>query len=61
MTNPPTFDPGLTQKYTGALLRAINKDGSFNVRRRGLRAFAGSIYTHLVTMSWPRFTLSSCC
>jgi inward rectifier potassium channel len=31
----PTFDPGLTQQYTGALRRSINKDGSFNVYRRG--------------------------
>ena len=52
----PSFDPGLTQQYTGALLRAINKDGSFNVRRpRGFRSFAGSVYMHLVTMSWPAF------
>src|SRR3982751_5910527 len=51
----PSFDPGLTQQYTGPLLRAINKDGSFNVRRRGLQGFAGSVYMHLVNLSWPRF------
>jgi inward rectifier potassium channel len=52
----PSFDPGLTQQYSGALLRAINKDGSFNVRRRrGFRSFAGSAYMHLVIMTWPRF------
>jgi len=51
----PSFDPGLTQQYTGTLLRAINKDGSFNVRRRGLHGLAGSIYMHLVNLSWPRF------
>ncbi len=51
----PRFDPGLTQQYTGALLRAINKDGSFNVRRRGLHGLAGNIYTLLVHISWPRF------
>jgi len=50
-----SFDPGLTQKYTGSLLRAINKDGSFNVRRRGLRGIAGSAYVHLVQISWGRF------
>ena len=50
-----SFDPGLTQQYTGALLRAINKDGSFNVRRRGLHSLAGSFYMHLVNMTWPRF------
>jgi inward rectifier potassium channel len=54
-TATPSFDPGLTQKYTGPLLRAINKDGSFNVRRRGLHGLAGSIYMHLVNLSWPRF------
>jgi inward rectifier potassium channel len=52
---PPSFDPGLTQQYTGPLLRAINKDGSFNVRRRGVHSLAGSFYQHLVGLSWPRF------
>jgi len=55
MTPNSSFDPGLTQQYTGSLLRAINKDGSFNVRRRGLRGLAGSTYMHLVTMPWTRF------
>jgi inward rectifier potassium channel len=52
---PLSFDPGLTQQYTGPLLRAINKDGSFNVRRRGVHSLAGSFYQHLVGLSWPRF------
>jgi len=52
---PASFDPGLTQQYTGALLRAINKDGSFNVRRRGLARFTESVYIQLVSMSWPKF------
>jgi inward rectifier potassium channel len=52
---PPSFDPGLTQQYTGPLLRAINKDGSFNVRRCGVHSLAGSFYQHLVGLSWPRF------
>ncbi len=51
----PSLDPGLTQQYTGALLRAINKDGSFNVRRRGLHSIAGSVYMYLVNLTWPRF------
>lgn len=51
----PSFDPGLTQQYTGPLLRAINKDGSFNVRRRGVHSLAGNVYMHLVNLSWPRF------
>jgi inward rectifier potassium channel len=49
------FDPGLTRQYTGPLLRAINKDGSFNVQRAGLRHLADSGYIHLVRTSWPRF------
>src|SRR6516165_4834079 len=52
---PPAFDPGLTQQYTGALVRAINKDGSFNVNRKGLRGAAGSAYIHLVRISWSKF------
>jgi inward rectifier potassium channel len=51
----PSFDPGLTQQYTGPLLRAINKDGSFNVRRRGMRGLPANVYMHLVNLSWPRF------
>lgn len=58
-TTPPTpgpsFDPGLTQRYTGPLLRSINKDGSFNVHRRGLRGFAANVYAYLVTTSWTKF------
>ena len=55
-SNPqPSFDPGLTQQYTGSLLRAINKDGSFNVVRHGFSNWAGSVYLHLVTVTWPHF------
>ena len=51
----PTFDPGLTQQFTGALRRSINKDGSFNVFRRGgsWRDFHPYLYT--LNLSWPRF------
>jgi inward rectifier potassium channel len=31
----PSFDPGLTQKYSQGLKRIINADGRFNVRRTG--------------------------
>ena len=50
----PTFDPGLTQQFTGAIQRTINKDGEFNVRRhthwRDIHP-----YLHLINMSWPVF------
>lgn len=49
------FDPGFTRTYTGPLRRAINKDGSFNVRRRGARIHDLHIYQFLVSVSWPSF------
>lgn len=38
--------------------RLINKDGSFNVQRKGLHFFSSlHIYHSLLTMSWPRFLI----
>src|SRR5579871_1565683 len=54
----PTFDPGLTQQYTGVLRRSINKDGSFNVQRRGGSWRHFHPYLHFLNMSWPRFFLA---
>ena len=51
----PTFDPGLTQQYTGTLKRAINKDGQFNVRRTGGTWRDVHLYLLLINMSWPAF------
>jgi inward rectifier potassium channel len=51
----PTFDPGLTQQFTGVLRRSINKDGSFNVFRRGGSWRDIHPYLHLLNMSWPKF------
>jgi inward rectifier potassium channel len=51
----PTFDPGLTTRYTGTLRRAINKDGSFNVHRRGVTWRDVNPYLHLINMPWPAF------
>jgi inward rectifier potassium channel len=51
----PTFDPGLTQQYTGSLRRAINKDGSFNVARQGTGWRDIHPYLHLISMAWPSF------
>lgn len=50
-----TFDPGLTQKFTGELRRAINKDGSFNVHRRGTTWRDIHPYLHLINMPWLGF------
>src|ERR1700740_994069 len=51
----PTFDPGLTQQFTGNLRRAINKDGTFNVHRRGASWKDVHPYLHLINMGWAGF------
>ena len=54
----PTFDPGLTQKFTVPIRRAINKDGTFNVHRRGTTWRDVNGYLYLINMSWTGFFLS---
>ncbi len=53
----PTFDPGLTQQYTGTLRRSINKDGSLNVRRRGGSWRHLHPYLMMLNMDWTEFFL----
>lgn len=50
-----SFDPGLTQQFTAPFRRVINKDGSFNVHRRGATWRDVHPYLHLINMSWPNF------
>jgi inward rectifier potassium channel len=50
-----SFDPGITQRYGGRLERIINRDGSFNVHRRGTRLRDFHFYQHLIGLSWPAF------
>ena len=54
----PGFDPGLTRQFTAPLSRIINKDGSFNVHRRGETWHDFHPYLHLINMSWGRFFLT---
>jgi inward rectifier potassium channel len=51
----PDFDPGLTQQFTGNVRRIINKDGTFNVRRRGDTWDDFHPYLHLINMHWVPF------
>jgi inward rectifier potassium channel len=51
----PSFDPGITEQALGPLRRIINKDGQFNVRRRGTTWRDFHPYLHLVNLSWPTF------
>ncbi len=50
-----SFDPGLTEKYIGELNRAIEKDGSFNVRISGAGIGNFHFYRFLIDLSWLRF------
>ena len=51
----PSFDPGLTQQFTAPFRRVINKDGTFNVQKRGATWRDFHPYLHLINMSWPGF------
>jgi len=51
----PTFDPGFTQQVGGVLRRAINRDGSFNVRRRRTRWKDVHPYLYVINIGWARF------
>ena len=51
----PGFDPGLTQKFNAPLRRVINKDGSFNVHRRGTTWHDFHPYLHLINVGWAQF------
>jgi len=51
----PGFDPGLTQKFNAPLRRVINKDGSFNVHRRGTTWRDFHPYLHLINIGWAQF------
>src|SRR5438445_3873554 len=50
-----SFDPGLTQQFNAPLRRIINKDGSFNVHRRGVTWRDVHPYLYLINMSWSGF------
>jgi inward rectifier potassium channel len=52
-----SFDPGLTTQFSGALRRTINADGTFNVRREGLRLRDANPYLMLIDTTWTRFLL----
>ena len=52
-----SFDPGLTTQFSGDLRRTINADGSFNVKRTGLKWRDANPYLMLIDTTWPRFLL----
>jgi inward rectifier potassium channel len=54
----PNFDPGITQRFSAPLTRIINKDGTFNVRRRGTHWRDIHPFLYLISMPWPQFLLA---
>ena len=52
----PAFDPGLTREFGAPLGRAVNTDGSFNVRRTGADWTSFHPWLAIVRMSWAGFT-----
>jgi inward rectifier potassium channel len=52
----PAFDPGLTREFGAPLRRAVNKDGSFNVRRTGANWRAFHPWLYVVRMTWFGFS-----
>jgi len=50
-----SFDPGLTQQYTGVLNRVVNKNGAFNIRRADAAWSDLNPYTFLISVPWPVF------
>ena len=55
MSLKPEFDSGLTRKIETSLRRTINRDGSYNVHRKGQSWQAFHPWLHVVNMSWPGF------
>ena len=57
----PTFDPGLTQQYTGNLRRAINKDGTFNWLSAGICKIGPFYATFFILLTAMNSTLVTAC
>lgn len=51
-----SYDPGLTQKYTGPLNRIVTRGGEFNVHRAGRTWRDKNPYTYLINCSWSMFS-----
>ncbi|MDP4175536.1 MAG: ion channel [Bacteroidota bacterium] len=50
-------DPGFGEKYFSQTQRLINKDGSFNIIKKGAGFTPRDIYQYLINISWPKFFL----
>jgi inward rectifier potassium channel len=56
-TQQPDFDPGLTRQADSTLTRAVNRDGTFNVRRTGAGWRAYHPWLQVISMKWGEFML----
>lgn len=48
-------DPGFGEKYFSETKRLINKNGSFNIIKKGAGFTPRDIYQFLINISWPKF------
>ncbi len=51
-----SIDPvGLGEKYSKITRRVINKDGTFNVEKKGISFSFRDAYQYLINITWPKF------
>jgi inward rectifier potassium channel len=49
------FDPGIGTRFKRSTKRIINKDGTFNVEKRGVTFGFNDTYLFFINLSWPAF------
>ena len=54
MPKPASY-PSLARTFSGRIGRAINSDGSFNVRRVGVRIKDAGFFLYFMNLRWPAF------
>jgi len=52
-----SVDPGLGEKFLGNASRSINRDGSFNITKKGVTLYYKDLYQYLINISWTKFFL----
>lgn len=53
--SPQEKELGFGRKFGTGSKRLINKDGTFNIKREGIRLFSMNFYQTLISMSWWKF------
>ncbi len=48
-------DPGIGTQFSGKTQRVINRDGSFNIVKKGASTGFRDVYRYMIEISWTRF------